>query len=425
MAISQSQLGRLVLKSIYLQRSLLGPLQVMFTHVGRIFQVPLPFFHPYIAAGPQAVRQVLVTDRQKLLWRNSDPVTDLLDQGVLVTDGIVHDRYRSLMQPSLIPGVLPDYYELMHEKVNRVTSAWQDGQVVDMLVECRKITLLIVMDALFGVDAWNDIPRIWKPILKSIEYISPGPWIIWRKIPRPGYQKYFKILDNYLYEIIRNRRASVKQEDLLSHLLDAGLTDKEIKDQMLTLLIAGHDTATALLAWTFTLLGQNPVIYNKLAADLDKHEDCFYSHYVDEVIKETLRLYPPIHIGNRIVKENIVVEDKKIAAGERLFYSIYLTQRDPQCWDKPGDFCPERFEAGKKQTAFSFIPFGGGPRACIGAAFGLDEARIIISDLIKTFQFQAENAQEIYPHMGATLEPGPAVLMKIHRRPTRVAGCEM
>ncbi len=416
MAVSQSQLGRLVLKSLLRQRSLLGPLQVMFTHVGRVFQIPLPFFHPYIAAGPEAARKVLVTEREKLLWRNLDPVTELLDQGVLVTDGAEHDRYRELMQPSLIPGILPAYFDLMLDKVKIVTSSWQDGQIVDMLVECRKITLLIVMEALFSVDAWKDIPRIWKPILKSIEYISPGSWIIWRKIPRPGYKKYFKVLDDYLYEIIHARRASTVKNDLLSHLLDAGLTDKQIKDQMLTMLIAGHDTATALLAWIFTLLGKTPEVYLQLVEELDKAGKSQDVNYLDEVIKETLRLYPPIHIGNRMVKDNIVFDDTNIAPGERLFYSIYLTQRDPQYWDKPGEFCPERFAAGKKQTAFSYIPFGGGPRACIGAAFGQEEARIVIGYLIKTFHFQAENAQEIYPHMGATLEPRPAVLMKIHHR---------
>ena len=110
----------------------------MFTHVGRTFQIPLPFFHPFVAAGAEAARQVLVTDRHKLLWRSPDPVTDLLDQGLLVMDGYEHDRYRELMLPSLIPCVLPSYFDLMFEKVKIVTAEWQNGQEVDMLVKSGK-----------------------------------------------------------------------------------------------------------------------------------------------------------------------------------------------------------------------------------------------------------------------------------------------
>ncbi|MEI6290219.1 MAG: cytochrome P450 [Chloroflexota bacterium] len=388
----------------------------MFTHVGRIFQIPLPFFHPFVAAGAEAARQVLVTDRHKLLWRSPDPVTDLLDQGLLVMDGNEQDRYRELMQPSLILDVLPSYFDLMYEKVKIFTEEWQNGQEVEMLVECRKITLLIIMETLCSEDAWRDIQQIWKPILKSIEYISPGPWILWRRIPRPGYQKYFTILDDYLFEIIRTRRAGSKKQDLLANLLDEGLTNKQIKEQMRAMLIAGHDTGTELLAWIFTLLGQNPEVYSKLFEELDKSIGQYILKYLDEVFKETLRLYPPINIGNRMVNEKMLIDGESIAPGEMPFYSIFLTLHVPQCWEKPGEFCPDRFTAGKKQTAFSYIPFDGGPLAFIGAAFGQVEARIEITNLIKTFQFDAQNPNRIFPYMGAALEPRPAVMMVVNRR---------
>ena len=204
---------------------------------------------------------MLVSEHSKVRWHNADPVADLLRRGVLVTDGREHDHYRVLMEPSFHPAALPDYSAMMIAQTDRVASEWQDGQIVDMLVEGRKIALLIVLKALFGADAWDDLPRIWTPILKTIQYISPGAWIFWRRMPRPGFKKDLLALDSYLYGIIRSRRASASQGDLLQHLVDAGLDDDRIRDQMLTMLIAGHDTSTALLAWTFYLLGTNADIH--------------------------------------------------------------------------------------------------------------------------------------------------------------------
>lgn len=424
--------GREVLKAFLAEKSPLGPLRVMAARVGRFFQVPLPFFNPYIVFGPEAVRKVLVTERKKFIWRNQDPVAELLRRGVLVTDGEEHDHYRKLMEPSLHPGQLPRYAEMMLRQTDRVSAAWKDGQTVDMLVEGRKIALLIVMDALFGVDAWDDLPKVWKPILKAIDYISPGAWILWRNLPRPGYKKHFASLDAYLYKIIATRRAqnlahetSRLKPDLLQHLIDANLPDERIRDQMLTMLIAGHDTSTALLAWIFALLGQHPAVQARLVAELDAAPEGEHPPLLDQVIKETLRLYPPIHIGNRIVAETVTFgEGQTIPSGARLFYSIYLTHRDPAIWENPDSFRPERFAhgrtplkgAGQATPPMAYVPFGGGPRACIGAAFGQMEARLVVARLLKNFDFQPVNPQKIYPHMGATLEPRPGVFTLVTSR---------
>lgn len=410
---SNSQVGLAALKAFLATRSPLGPLKVMANRMGRFFQIPLPGFKPYVVFGPESNRKVLVTERDKVLWRNHDPVTDLLRRGVLVTDGEDHDRTRKLMEPSLHPAHLDGYTKMMAFQARRVTAEWENSQTVDMLVESRKIALLIIMQALFGVDAWEDLPRIWQPILKAIQYISPGAWILWRKIPRPGYKKHLRALDAYLYEIIEERKKGKEGHDLLQHLIDAGLDDRTIRDQMLTMLIAGHDTSTALLAWVFALLGQETALLRQLAADLDKEDR---PPLLDQVIKEALRLYPPIHIGNRMVTQDMDFGDGTVPAGSRLFYSIYLTHRDPAIWEDPDEFCPARFERGRKTPPFSYVPFGGGPRACIGAAFGQVEARVVLAYLLRNFSFTPLNANEIHPHMGATLEPRPGVLMQIERR---------
>ena len=406
--------GRAALKALVQERSPLGPLKAMAKHVGRFFQIPIPGFRPYVVFGPETARKVLITDRNKLLWRNTDPVTDLLRRGVLVTDGEEHDRYRSLMETPFHPSQLSKYTGMMIQQTDQVTSTWQAGQTLDMLVEGRKIALLIIMQALFSRDAWNDIPKIWNPILKTIKYISPGMWIFWRKIPRWGYGKPLKVIDDYLYGIIDERRKEErKTPDFLQHLIDAGLNDGIIRDQMLTMLIAGHDTSTALLAWTFALLGQHPDIHEKVVREVDLVEGKY--QLLDNVIKESLRLYPPIHIGNRRIAEEMEFGEDKIPVNERMFYSIYLTHRDPEIWENAGQFRPERFSHGRKTPPMSYIPFGGGPRACIGAAFGQAEARIVIAHLLKNFTFEFMG-HPIHAHMGATLEPRPGVMMKVMKR---------
>ncbi|MEP7137499.1 MAG: cytochrome P450 [Chloroflexota bacterium] len=419
--------GRAAMQALIKEGSPLGPLKVMAKHVGRFFQIPLPGFRPYVVFGPEANRKVLVTERDWVTWRNTDPVTDLLRQGVLVVDGEEHDHYRKLMEPPLHPSQLKNYTQMMITQTDRVSSQWKDGETVDMLVESRKIALLIIMQTLFSKDAWDDLPHIWTSILKAIEYISPGLWIMWRKMPRWGFRKPLKALDEYLYGIISERRKTLEsnsllsdvqehtltgtrapalqKNDLLQHLIDAKLSDDVIRDQMLTMLIAGHDTSTALLAWTFALLGQHADIHSRVVNEVDTQEK---SALLDQVIKESLRLYPPIHIGNRRVAKEMEFSEGNVPEGERMFYSIYLTHRDPEIWENAEDFCPERFAHGRKTPPFSYVPFGGGPRACIGGAFGQAEARIVMSRLLQTYKFEFTN-HKIHAHMGATLEPRPGV----------------
>jgi len=419
-----SETMRRVLKAFINDRSPLGAMKVLYASMNRFFQIPLPGFKAFVVGGPVANRKVLVTERQKLLWCSpGDPVTSLLRQGVLVVDGEQHDQYRRAMEPLLSPGCLADYLPKMIRYTDRVSATWNDGQTIDMLVESRRIALLIVMDVLFSIDFWDDLPRMWKPILKAIAFISPGAWIVFPKLPRPGYRRQIKILDQYLYGLIRARRASEPGQDLLGHLISAGLDNERIRDQMLTMLIAGHDTSTALLAWTFYLLGTHRDISTQLEEELIRALKGqppqaiagWQPPLLDAVIKESLRLYPPIHMGSRRVTERLDFDGKVVPPGERLIYSIYLTHRDPDLWENPDDFKHERFMQGRKHPPFAYVPFGGGPRACIGAAFGQAEARLVIARLLQTHHFQLMNTK-VTTHMGATLEPRPGVLMRVTRK---------
>jgi cytochrome P450 len=294
-----------------------------------------------------------------------------------------------------------------------------------MLVEMRRIALLILMDNLYKVDFTPEIRRLWKAILRTIEYISPGLWMMWGGVPRFGYSRALRQMDAYLYQIIRTRRSAVgTADDILGLLVTAPeMTDDLIRDQLLTILIAGHDTSTALLSWTLYLLGKHPQVMERVRAEIETVlgagplEPAHIPQlvYLEQVLNEALRLYPPIHLGSRIAATDLEFKGYHIPAGTRVVYSIYLTHRHPSYWPEPNHFNPERFASGFRPAPYTFLPFGGGPRNCIGAAFAQVEVKVILAQILQSFDLKLVG-KAVHPHMGATLEPRPGVLMLAHRR---------
>ena len=421
--------GRRALGAILAGRSVIPALSVFHEELGDVFQLSLGSFNPVFMVGPDAARFMLVTARNKLLWRTEhDPVTTLLRNGFLVTDGDAHEFLRSAISPSLHRSRLEEYLPVMWRSTDRIALDWSTaGGAVDMLVEMRRVALLIVMDTLFNVDILPDLDRILPAILDVLRYISPGLWTVWPRAPRQGFERSLRMIDDYLHALIEKRRAGIDVgDDLLSRLIDVPeMDDDSIRDQMLTLLIAGHDTSTALLAWLLVVLGQNPSVYDDvqseiatvLGNDAPSLESISCLRYMRQVVDETLRLYPPIHIGNRLAVEELDYDGYRIAAGTRVVYSIYLTHRHPQFWQDPQRFDPDRFAAHRRSeiAPYSFLPFGGGPRNCIGAAFAQIEARVVLARILQRFELEPAGAA-IRPYMGATLEPHPGVPMYIRSR---------
>ena len=435
--VAGSETGLEILKGFARERSLLVALRLMNQHVGTAFQITLPRFQPAVFIGPESNRQILVSGRQDFTWRpEGDPVCKLLRQGVLVTDGEFHDELRAWMDPPLQRRNVTPHIPAFWRYTDDIARLWQDGQEVDMLVEMRKVALLILMGTLFEIEFLPELERLWQPILHLLEYISPGLWIFWAGMPRPKYRHAIKAVDEYLYGIIRQRRQEIEQfglepstGDLLGQLVaHAGMSDDLIRDQLLTMLIAGHDTSTALLSWVFYLLGTHPDAMAQVRAEVDSVlssrdeppslDEITHLVFTDQVIKEALRLYPPIHVGNRRADTDVTVQGYDVPEGTRVMYSIYLSHRDKNHWDNPTEFCPARFDRSSedKQPPFTYVPFGGGPRNCIGAAFAQVEAKVVISRLLQNFDFELLNGDEIKPHMGATLEPRPGVIMRVRRR---------
>ncbi len=436
--VADGPLGLEILKGLLREKSLLTALALMYKYVGSAFQITLPRFKPAVMVGAETNRQILVSERHKLLWRNaSDPVCQLLRQGVLVVDGDTHDELRATMDPLLQRRYVLPHIPAFWAYTDRVSQGWLDGETYDMLVEMRKIALLILFGTLFKVDFEPDMARLWHPILDLIEYISPGWWIVFPRMPRhPKYRRAQAAMDDYLYDLIRSRRAELEADppsespaDLLGALvLNPEMDDDLIRDQLLTMLIAGHDTSTALLAWVLTLLGKNPQSLQQAQAEarqvlgsqeaLPTLEQANSLPYIEMVIKEALRLYPPIHIGNRRAGEDMTLHGYYVPRDTRVMYSIYLSHREPEHWPDPEAFCPQRFDRQQEahRPPLTYVPFGGGPRNCIGAAFAQVEARLVLGRLLQQFDLELLNGPAIKPYMGATLEPRPGVLMRIRRR---------
>lgn len=398
---------------------ILPVLEIVWRELGDIFQLILPGFSPVFVAQPEAIRQVLVEQRDAFLWRlPQDPVTRLLRRGLLVTDGEDHRTLRAIIDPSSHRQHFAPRSEHIWRVCDRVLDQWQSGCTYDMLMEMRKLALLIFEHVYFSHDLLPELDTIWQPMLTTLDYIGPGWWVLFRanNPPRESH-----ILDEHLYALIRQRRAQPgPPDDLLTHLVQHLEDDGLVRDQMLTMLIAGHDTSTAHLAWTLYLLGKHPhwldqvqnEVRQKLGAYPPVPENVAHLHILDQVIRESLRLYPPIHVGSRLAIRDVELGGFRLPAGTRVMLSYYLVQRHPDYWEAPDNFQPQRWAEGFRPAPFTYLPFGGGPRNCIGASFAQLEVRLVLARLLQRFQLSLRS-HLVSPHMGATLEPHPTVNMQV------------
>lgn len=419
--------GWFALQALLRERSPLAALQVLHRRLGDVFHLSLGGFQPVVMAGPEACHFVLVSARKDLLWRpDQDPVTRLLRRGLLVTDGQEHRDLRRQLYPPLHKARLEAYIGEMWRSTDEIVQEWPDSGGVDMLTEMRRLSLLILMRALFGLDAYAQLDELIPPIHKLLKFISPGPWLLWPEMPRLGYENAIREIDDFLLNQIEARRsAGAGGDDMLSGMVFAsGLSDALIRDQLLTIMIAGHDTSTAHLSWTLWLLSQHPEVLEQVVVEVAQlgggeptAAKLTQMSKLEAVIKESLRLYPPIHLGNRVAARDLDFKGMRIAAGQRVVYSIYLTQRHPRYWSNPDQFDPRRFTSGSTRDlpAYTYLPFGGGPRNCIGMAFAKLEAKVVLSRLLQRIRL-GPTLRPVRPWMGATLEPGPSVPIEIVKR---------
>lgn len=397
---------------------------------------------------PAMIRDILVTDHANFkktgVLERAKPV---LGNGLVSSDGECHRRQRRLVQPAFSPKRVLSYAGSMTDAAVKTCESWRSGDTVDIADEMLRLTLDVVTRSLFNVDARDvadEIEHAITVVLRHFARLLTVPYAgLLSKLPVPStreFQTAQRLLDQFVYQIIQERRRSGEDHgDVLSMLLAAhddegdgtGLNDRQVRDQVMTLFSAGHETIATALAWTWYCLAQNPEIETQLYQELDRvlggrtptAEDLPQLQYTRMVLAESMRLYPPVWAITREVKSDYQVASYTIPAGTIIGMSQYLVHRDPRYFDDPERFDPLRWvdEAVKSRPKFSYFPFGGGPRLCIGESFAWMEGILILATLAQRWTMHVVTDHPIAFQPLLTLRPKHGIRTTLRRR-SRAAG---
>jgi cytochrome P450 len=377
-------------------------------------------FHQNIifVLGPEANHHLLVSNAANYSWRHGHygDLSPLLGDGMLAIDGAFHRLQRKAMLPMFHRERIAVSQRLMVEEVDQALSTWQDGQQIDLYHWTRELALRIAMRALFGIDPDSarghaDAAQEFENALSfwSKDYIFQimrGPGSPWRKM-RAAAER----LDTIIFaEIDRRRRSDDLGDDLLGLLLEAQdgdgleLTDRHIRDEVMTLLFAGHDTTTSTITFLFYELSRHPEYTNSDAFDLSLALD------------ETLRMYPPAWIGPRRSIENATIAGVEVPGGVPVQYSSWVSHHLPDVWDDPFTFRPERFAEPHRSALAkgAYVPFGGGSRTCIGMRFGQAEIDVIATKILSRFRLEVQPGYRLRVRQMPTIGPRDGLPVTIH-----------
>ncbi|MFF7677103.1 cytochrome P450 [Actinacidiphila glaucinigra] len=357
----------------------------------------------------------------------------LMGEGVVVAKGADWRRKRSLVQPSVRPKQVRAYAATMADCAREVAERWSVGERIDIRREMTGLTQRIAVRTVFGTDAAvreEVIGRCMDVAQQQMgaEFRGLGAMLPdWFRTPgRLRFKAAVDTLDAEVARIVAARReAGGERDDLLSRLLtavdEAGvpLTDKEIRDETVTLYNAGHETTATTLTWAWYLLSRNPKAREALTAELDRvlggrtpgFDDYARLRWTEAVVKETLRLRPTVWLNLAVAEEGATLGGEPVPAGTQVWISPWATHRDPRHWPQPDEFRPERWLDGAPDaiTDHTWFPFGGGTRACLGARFAMVEAVIVLATLGSRFHLDTGD-EEIRPTVGLTLQPDRDVL---------------
>ncbi len=394
---------------------------------------------------PEHVRYFLIEHPRD--FTNSEVAAGLkrtLGRGLLTTDGEYHRRLRKLVQPAFAKKRVDGYADVMVRHTRELLDTWQSGARLDIARAMQQLTLRIVAQALFDVDVQIERPDLSEAFQLVIENPTQIPWSVnalHLDLPFLPYGKYMagrRALDDYIYGLIARRRAEGRDRgDVLSTLLaardddGAGLTDEEIRDQTMTLFAAGHETTANALSWTFYLLSEHPAERERLSAELadvlggrdPTPDDLPHLPYLDWVVTESMRLYPPAWMQGRHASVPFELEGYRFPAGTIAMFSQWVIHRLPDLWGDPDRFRPERWDPAHNQEMpyGAYFPFGGGPRTCIGMPFAQLEARLLLATILQRFTPTLVPGYPVVPRPRVTLRPkyGIAVTPEPARVPAR------
>jgi cytochrome P450 len=404
---------------------------------GDIFYYRAGWIDVYFLNHPDFIESVLISQSQNFA---KDKVIQnsrwFLGQGLLTSEGPEWRRQRRLCQPAFHRERLSSYGQSMSAYSEEMLAAWSDGEVRDIHQEMMQLTMRIVAKVLFSVEVSADAQEVAAALNLLMRHTSGVRMIMpprLRHVPLPALvrvKRAVRELDKIVNRIIGERRASGQDTgDLLSMLIAArdedgsAMTDRQLRDEIMTFLLAGNETTAVSLSWTWYLLSQYPEAARKLRQELSEAlggrtpqlEDLARLPYTDKVAKESMRLFPPAWSLARTVVEEIEIGGYRIPAGANVVMSPWIMHRDPRFFDHPEQFDPERWTspAAQQLPRFAYFPFGGGPRACIGAAFAMMEAKFLVAAIAQRFQLQLAPGPPVIPQAGITLRPRYGMRMKI------------
>lgn len=394
---------------------------------------------------PDAIEEVLVTHaRRYIKGRVLRANRHLFGEGLLTSEGDFWLRQRRLAQPAFHRARIASYASTMVEYTQRMLENWHDGEQRDAHQEMMRLTLRIVGKTLFDADVARDAQDVGKSLELLLELGANfrRTLFIPHWVPTPTnlrIKREIALIENILYRIIAERRASDRDTgDLLSMLLHAQdedgsrMTDRQLRDETITLFLAGHETTAATLSWAWWLLAQNPTAEAKLHAELDAVlcgraltlDDLPNLTYTSNVITETLRLYPPAWGLARVAIEDHELCGYPVKKGMGIAMAQWVVHRDTRWYDAPEEFRPERWEGDllKKLPRFAYFPFGGGPRQCIGYAFAQMEAALILATIAQKFRLRLVPDHPVVPFASITLRPRHGVRVVLESRQSRATG---
>lgn len=396
----------------------------------------------YLVNHPDLIRDLLVTNHAKFFkGRALQRAKGLLGEGLLTSEQEFHLRQRRMIQPAFHRAKVNEYARSMIELGERLAGEWQDGDVRDVDKEMMRLTLWIVGRTLFSAnveDAASQVGQAMSTIISMFNFMLLPFSEVLEKLPLPPIKKLKnarQTLDEVIYKIIDERRASGEhKDDLLSMLLLAqdeetgnAMTDKQIRDECLTLFLAGHETTANALTWTFYLLSQNAEAERKFHSEIDAvlgereitPEDFARLKYTESVLAESMRLFPPAWtIGRRAVEEH-EFNNFKITKNSLVLASPFVIQHDARFWDDAESFIPERWEKQSIKEAgnkFIYLPFSKGIRSCIGEGFAWMEGVLLLAILGRKWRLHLAPEQRIGLQPMVTLRPKYGMKMKIEKR---------
>jgi len=406
----------------------------------------------YMLIHPKDIERVLVSESSAFpkLDLGDDAVDRLLGDGLLTSSGERWKKQRQRAGPAFRSGRINGLGERMAECTESTMAAWSAGDRIDINVEMSRLTVRIIVAAMFGSELdtkqTDAIQRHLEPLGARFE---PDPFsrLIPEWAPTQKNREFaaaVEALEAIIDDIVAERRGTAhgtegdKPMDLLSILLrahqDGEATDADIRDEMMTMLLAGHDTTALTLTYTWYLLSQHPAVEHQFHAELEEvlggarptAADCRQLEYTQRVLNEAMRLYPPVYTMFRETAVDVEFGGYRLPAGAGLMLPQWVVHRSGRWYDNPEEFDPDRWrtERSSQRPRFAFFPFGGGPRHCIGKQFSMAEATIILATVGQNYRLSSLGDEELRLRGSLTMHPDEPVAMEVRDRTPAYAGNE-